>query len=174
MVDRIGMIAAAAGLRGVFDDAAIVRWVETCPIDDNGPMGDSPLATSIFKAVDVAAAHHEIFARFCLWEGRPPCRANPVDCSEIRFAKRNRAVAGSVTVEVDLDIADLVVRELEFLEHAHDQVTKQFGCRFRPSRMHRCPWMEAAAKRSFVEPIDSPRVTPEHIFDVRTDQQMCR
>jgi hypothetical protein len=129
MVDRIGMIAAAAGLRGVLDDAAIVRRVETRPIDDNGPMGDSPSATSIFKAVDVAAAHHEIFARFCLWEGRPPCRANPVDGSEIRFAKRNTAVT-IVTVEVNLDIANLVVSELEFLEHAHDQVTKAGGYRF--------------------------------------------
>jgi hypothetical protein len=174
MIDRIGMIAAATGLGGVPDDAAILRRVETCPIDDNGPMGDGPLTTSILKAVDVAAAHHEIFARFCLWEGRPPCWANPVDGSEIRLAKRNRAVAGGVTVEVGLYIANLVVRKLELLEHAHDHVTKAVGCRFRPSRMHRCSRMEAAAKRRFIKPVDSPRVALEYIFDLRPDQQMCR
>jgi hypothetical protein len=171
MIDGIGMIAAATG---ILHDAAIVRRVETGPVDDNGPMGDGPVAAAIFKAIDVAAAHHEIFARFGLWEGRPPCRANPMDGSKIRLAERTRAIAGSVTVEVDLDIANLVMRELEFLEHAHDHVAKAVGCRFRPSRMHRCPRVKAVPKRRFINPVDSPRVAIDYIFNLRTDQQICR
>jgi hypothetical protein len=176
MIDWIGIIAAATGLGGVPDDPTIIRRVEPCPIDKDGSMGDSPLAGSIFKAVNVTATHHEIFARFGLGEGRPSCQANPMDGREIRFDKRNCAVAGSMIVEVDLDVANLVVRQLKFLEHAYDYVTKACRSSFRSSRMHCCAWMEATAKCSFIKSVDSPRVALEHIFDVRTDQQIghCR